>query len=219
MEKKNSIRIVVSDDHPIFRKGLQTVLAAVSGCEVVAEAENGTEALEKIREFEPDVAVLDVDMPERTGVEVVEELRKAKCRTEFIFLTMFKEKDLFDSAMELDVKGYVLKDNALTEIAICVKSVAKGQYYISPSLSSFVVQRSSDIRRYSKSHPSLEQLTPTEQKVLKAVAMQRTSKEIAADMNISVRTVEFHRAGICTKLQLKGPQALLRFALENKKIL
>lgn len=216
MEKNKNIRIVIADDHPIFRKGLHMVLSAVPGVEIVAEAENGTEALTAIRKFTPDVAILDVDMPERTGVEVVQEMRKGKCSTEFIFLTMFKEKDLFDEAMECDVKGYVLKDNALSEISQCVKTVARKQHYLSPTLSSFVVQHSTALRTYQKKHPATASLTPTERKVLVSVARHRTSKEIAAEMNISVRTVEFHRAAICTKLGLKGPQALLKFALEHK---
>ena len=216
---KKNIRIVIADDHPIFRKGLRTILESVKGFDIVAEAENGVETIEKIREYTPDVAVLDVDMPEKTGVQVAEELRKGKCTTEFIFLTMFKEKDLFDEAMELNVKGYVLKDNALMEIVHCVQSVAKGEHYISPSLSTFVIHRSSTIKEFKNNNPALETLTPSEIAILKRVAAHKTSKEIAAELNISVRTVEHHRAHIAEKLKIKGSQALLKFAIENKSLL
>ncbi|MCK9410530.1 MAG: response regulator transcription factor [Bacteriovoracaceae bacterium] len=216
---KKNIRIVIADDHPIFRKGLRTILESVNGFDIVAEAENGVESIEKIREYTPDVAVLDVDMPEKTGVQVVEEFRKGKCATEFVFLTMFKEKDLFDEAIALDVKGYVLKDNALTEITNCVKAVVKKEHYISPTLSSFVVQRSVTLKQFQKKHPTLEKLTPTEIKIVKQIASHKTSKEIAAELNISVRTVEHHRAHIAEKLNIKGAQSLLKFAVENKSLL
>ncbi len=219
MTKKKNIRIVIADDHPIFRKGLRTILDSVSGFEIIAEAENGEEAMEKIRELKPDVAVLDVDMPEKTGVEVVEALRKENSETEFVFLTMFKEKDLFDEAMQLDVKGYVLKDNALSEITNCVKTVAKKEYYISPTLSTFVIQRSVTMKQFQKKNPALERLTPTELKILKQIGLHKTSKEIAAEINISVRTVEHHRMSISTKLKLKGVQAVVKFAIENKMYL
>jgi len=216
---EEKIRLVIADDHPIFRKGLRAILESNSQFQILAEAENGIQAMEAIQNLHPDVALLDVDMPEKTGVEVVEQLSKEGAATAFVFLTMFKEKDLFDEAMELDVKGYVLKDSALTEIVQCVHAVAKGEYYISPSLSSFVVKRSSAIKEFSKKNPALKTLTPAELTVLKSIAAHKSSKEIAVELNISVRTIEHHRAHIMEKLSLKGTQALLIFAVENKSLL
>ncbi len=217
--KLTPITVVIADDHPIFRKGLRTVIEQSTGFSVAAEAENGREALEHITKLRPHVAVLDVDMPEMTGVQVAEVLRDAKSPTKVVFLTMFKEQDLFDEAAELGVMGYVLKDNALTELIQCLRSAARGEHYLSPSLSSFVFKRGVTMRTFEKEHPALDSLTTTERSVLRLVARQQTSKEIAAALNISVRTVEHHRLHIGKKLGLKGTQGVLKFALENRSIL
>lgn len=216
---KNQIRIVIADDHPIFRQGLRTILEANKNFIIAGDAADGIEVIAMIEKERPDVVILDVDMPGKNGVEVVEAFRDAKKPPTFIFLTMFKEKDLFDEAMELGVQGYVLKDSALTEIADCIRTVTTGKFYISPVLSTFVVQRSTTLRQFSKKNPAIEKLTPVEISILKFVGNNKTSKEIAAQMNISVRTVEHHRAHIAEKLQLKGSGALLTFALKHKGLL
>lgn len=210
------IKILIADDHPIFRKGLKMVLDSVKEFEIIAEAENGNDAIDKIINLKPDIAVLDVDMPLKSGVEVVESLQKNKSTTEFIFLTMHKEKDLFDQAVSLNVKGYILKDNAVVEITNCIKAVYNKEMYISPSLSLFVLQKRNEYKSFQSSYPGMDLLTPTENVVLKLVADYKTNKEIADELNISIRTVEHHRANICGKLGLKGPQALLKFASSNK---
>ncbi|MFO7447290.1 MAG: response regulator transcription factor [Ignavibacteriaceae bacterium] len=213
------ISVVIADDHPIFRKGLITILQNNNDFEIICETDNGNDAAELIEKYNPDAAVLDIDMPGKSGVEVAETLRGKNLTTAVIFLTMFKEKDLFDEAMELGVKGYVLKDSALTEITDCIRAAAKGEFYISPALSTFVVQRSAEIKQFKINNPSIGKLTPSELTILKLIAQHKTSKEIAGNLNISVRTVEHHRANIAEKLDLKGSQALLKFALENKSML
>jgi len=210
-------KILIADDHPIFRKGLRMIVESFNKYEIISEAENGKEAIEKINQNNPDVAILDVDMPLINGVEVVREFRKTNCQTEFIFLTMFKEKDLFDEAISLGVKGYVLKDSAVSEINDCIAYVLQNKLYLSPSLSSFVIQKSESIKNFQCKNPLFDELTPTELKILKLVADYKSSKEIADELKISVRTVEHHRANVCEKLGLKGSHSLLKFAIENKK--
>jgi len=210
-------KILIADDHPIFRKGLRMIVESFNKYEIISEAENGKEAIEKINQNNPDVAILDVDMPLINGVEVVREFRKTNCQTEFIFLTMFKEKDLFDEAISLGVKGYVLKDSAVSEINDCIAYVLQNKLYLSPSLSSFVIQKSESRKNFQCKNPLFDELTPTELKILKLVADYKSSKEIADELTISVRTVEHHRANVCEKLGLKGSHSLLKFAIENKK--
>src|SRR6478672_8456620 len=130
----NEITIVIADDHPIFRRGLRMIIQSHELLNIVAEADNGKDALESIKRSAPDVAVLDVNMPEMTGFDVVRELRKTKLATEFIFLTMHKDEAMFNRALDLGVKGYLLKESAIDDIAAGIKAVAAGENFISPSL-------------------------------------------------------------------------------------
>jgi DNA-binding NarL/FixJ family response regulator len=213
----SEIRIVIADDHPVFRRGLRMIIEADASLKVVAEAGNGLDALARIREEEPDVAVLDVDMPEAGGFEVVREMQKLNLHTEAIFLTMYKDEGLFNKAMDMGVKGYVLKDSAIGDIVASVKAVAAGQNYISQPMATYLVNRSRRLREFVQQTPSINDLTPTERRILRLIADSKTSREIAAELFISIRTVERHRLNICDKLDIHGSNALIRFALENKQ--
>lgn len=192
------------------------IIEADPDLEIVAEAEDGPTALARIREAEPEVAVLDVDMPGAGGFDVVRELQELNLHTQVIFLTMYKDEGLFNKAMDLGVKGYILKDSAIADIVAGIKAAAAGQNYISPPLMTFLVNRSTRRAALVQQQPSLNDLTPTERRILTLIAGQKTSRDIAAELFISVRTVERHRLNICTKLNIHGSNALLKFALENK---
>ena len=211
------IRIVIADDHPVFRRGLRMIIEADASLKVVAEAEDGITALARIKEEELDVAVLDVDMPQGGGFEVVRDLQKLNLHTEVIFLTMYKDEGLLNRAMDIGVKGYVLKDSAIGDIVAGLKAVAAGQNYISQPLATFLVNRSRRLATFVQQSPSINDLTPTERRILRLIADHKTSREIAAELFISVRTVERLRLNICTKLDLHGSNALLTFALENRQ--
>ena len=213
---KPEIRVVIADDHPVYRRGLGVVIAADPALKIVAEAEDGDAALARVREEEPDVAVLDVDMPHKGGFEVVREMRPLNLRTAVIFLTMYKDEGLFNTAMDLDVKGYILKDSAVADIVAGIKAVAAGQNYISSPLATYLVNRGRRRTALVEHKPSLNDLTPAERRVLRLTAENKTSREIAAELFISPRTVERHRLNIAAKLDLHGSNALIRFALENK---
>jgi DNA-binding NarL/FixJ family response regulator len=211
---KDEISVLLADDHPIFRKGLRQIIESDPSLKIVGEAEDGESALELIRTIRPQVAVLDVDMPRKDGVAVAREVRESGLEIRLIFLTMHKNERFFNAALDLGVRGYVLKDSAVTEIVSGIKAVAAGQSYITPVLTDFLLKRLSAAQAGQQS--GLSSLTEAERRVLKMVADYRSSREIADELFISVRTVDRHRANIATKLDLKGSHALLHFALQNK---
>ena len=210
------IKVFIADDHPIFRQGLKLIIEKDSQLKVVGEADDGEAALEDLKRSGAQIAILDVDMPNKDGFEVVREMRRQRMRAEVVFLTMHKDERFLNAALDLGVKGYVLKDSAVTEIVNCIRSVAAGRDYVSPQLSSFLINRHRHQAELAGAKPQLEQLSPTERRVLKLIGQYKTSKEIAGELLISVRTVEHHRANISEKLELKGSHVLLKFAVEHQ---
>lgn len=209
------IRVFIADDHPIFRQGLKVIIEKDRQLKVVGEADDGEAALEGLTHSSAQIAVLDVDMPNKDGFELVREMRRQRMRVEVVFLTMHKDERFLKAALDLGVKGYVLKDSAVTEIVNCIRSVAAGHDYVSPQLSSFLINRHRRGTQLAGASPQLEQLSATERRVLQLIGQYKTSKEIAGELLISVRTVEHHRANIAEKLELKGSHVLLKFAVEH----
>lgn len=213
----NDIRIVIADDHPIVRKGLCKIIEADPQLMIVAEAGDGLAALEKIAQLEPDVAILDVDMPHLDGFSVAREIVERKLRAQIIFLTIHSEEELFQAALDLGVKGYVLKDSATDEIVTAIHAVAEGRRFTSlPMTTGFSKERRQDAER---ERLGLNKLTPTELRIVQLLAEYQTSKEIADKLSISPRTVDTHRTNINQKLNLNGSHALMKFAVKHKHLL
>jgi DNA-binding NarL/FixJ family response regulator len=212
----SKIRIVIADDHPIFARGLRQVLMGDPGLDVVAEARDGEAALECIQQHSPDVVILDVDMPKKDGFEVVRAMEERKLPGAVVFLTMHKNEALFNGALDLGVRGYVLKDSALTEVADSVKAVAAGQNFVSPELATYLFGRRKRGQALVKEQSGLKDLTAAERRVLELIAAGKSTGGIAQQLYLSIRTVEHHRAHICDKLNLQGRDALLRFAITHK---
>jgi DNA-binding NarL/FixJ family response regulator len=212
----NEIHIVLADDHPIVRRGLRLTIESDPGMQVVAEANDGQEALEQIRTRRPAVAVMDINMPRLDGLGVAKELQKTRLAVEILFLTLHNEEDLFHEAMDLGAKGYILKESAVTEIVNGIKSVARGMHFVTPSLTHHLLHRRQRAQRLKEAMPALSSLTQTEQRILRLVAAYKSSKEIAAELFIHYRTVENHRTNICQKLGLSGHNALLKYAIQHK---
>jgi DNA-binding NarL/FixJ family response regulator len=209
-------RLIIADDHPVFRRGLRMVVEMETNLQVVAESDDGAAAYNLIETHKPDLVILDVNMPEMNGFDVVRKLQTNRSKTAVVFLTMHRDEEMFNAAMDLGVGGYILKDSAVTDIVSCLKTVLSGQPYISPQLSAFLLNRSRRASELSRQLPQLESLTPTERRVLKLISDYKTSKEIADILCIHSRTVDNHRTNISQKLDLKGSHALLKFAVEHK---
>lgn len=213
---KKQINVLIADDHPIFRSGLRSMIEADSLLRVVGEAVDGESALACIHELQPDVAVLDIDMPSPDGLAVARQVRKEGLPVETIFLTMHNEEELLNAALDAGVKGFIVKDGAANELNACIKAVAAGRNFISPTLSGHLLKRRSQPDTPAAESSAINVLTAAERHVLLLVSESMTNKEIAEKMFISVRTVEHHRSNICAKLNLIGKNALLSFALTHK---
>jgi two-component system response regulator DegU len=213
------ITVTIADDHPMFLYGLRQAIEQEKDFLLLQESRNGEQALRAIETFHPQIAVLDMDMPKRNGLEVLKELSKRNIDTDIVILTMYDQEDMFNKAVDLGVMGYVLKDSAVNDILDCLRTVASGKQYISPSIAGFLVKRTKKVSVGTDTRIGLSELTAMQRKVLKLIAENKTTKDIAEILFISPKTVERHRANICDKLSISGNNALLRFVLENKSLL
>lgn len=210
----NRANILMADDHALIRNGLRQVLESKTNFEI-SEAENGEEALEHIIKNKPDIAILDFEMPKMSGFDVAEHVQNKGLDVDIIFLTMHKDESVFNKAMDVGAKGYVLKENTVSEIIQCTETVLNGKQYLSPAMSEFLVRRSATSSSFSEDKKKLELLTAAERNLLKQVAEMKTNQEIASNLHISIKTVQNHRYNICNKLDISGTHALLKFAVEN----
>jgi DNA-binding NarL/FixJ family response regulator len=213
------VTILIVDDHPVFRRGLYDVIGRDSRFRIVGEASDGDEALRMVINLRPHIAIIDIDMPRLNGLETVRSLRKLALSVTAVFLTMYKEEDMFNAAMDLGAKAYVLKENAANDILIALDRVTQGDTFVSPLMLDAGQRRVDRVQQLLLSKPQIEDLTPTERRILKLVGEDHTSKEIAEFLKISVRTVENHRQNICKKLNLHGTHSLLKFAFDNSAYL
>jgi DNA-binding NarL/FixJ family response regulator len=216
---KKKIRVVIVDDFPLFRQGLRQAIEQHPRFEVTGETGRGEEAVEMILQQVPDVAVLDLHLPDVNGFDVMNALNAKKCATRIVILTMEKEEQAFNTALNLGVNGYVLKETATAEILDCISAVADGNSYVCPALTNFMLQRRNRSALLARKRPGLDDLTTAERRILKRIAEGKTSREIASEFFISHRTVESHRANICEKLELTGRNRLIQFAFQHRDAL
>src|SRR5271154_5957991 len=208
--------VLIVDDHPLFRSGLRQVIADDSRFELIGETGDGEAALQLIQEKKPDVAVLDVNLPGLSGLEIARKLQTQRVPTRIIMLTMRKDEETCNYALDVGAKGFVLKESAAEEIVKAIAAVAAGEHYLSSTISGYLVRRRNRAEALAAKKPGLDDLTKAELRILKLIAGKKTSREIGAELFISPRTVEAHRANICAKLELTGSHSLLQFALENR---
>ena len=213
---KDKTRIVIVDDHPIFRRGLKEIIESDRQFQVAGEAGDGETALQHIKALRPDVAIVDLHLPKMGGLQLVRATRSLAHPPAVIVLTMHGEEGTFNEAMDSGAQGYILKDNAISDVLVGLKAVAAGGIFISPSVAQFLSRRHQRASALKEEKKGLATLTPTERRVLRLVAENKTNKEIGRELFISHRTVETHRSHICEKLELSGNRALLKFAFDHK---
>ncbi len=212
-------KIIIADDHPIFRSGIKAIVEGMPDFELVGEAKDGMEAYQLIISTLPAIAILDLEMPLLNGLEVCQKVLNEKHVTKFIILTMHKEKHYFTKALESGVMGYLLKDNAVDDLVKCIHEVNKGKVYVSHAIENYLTEHES----FHLSADALKiksLLSPTEKIVLKLISEGKTSLEIANLLFVSANTIDNHRSNMNKKLNLSGEKnALLKFAIEHKFIL
>ena len=213
------VTVLVVDDHPLLRRGLRDVIGENSRFKIIGEASDGEEALRLIASLKPQIAIIDIDMPKLNGLETIGEIRQLPFPIKVIILTMYSEEDMFNAAMDLGAKAYVLKETAANEIVSALEKVDAGEAFVSALMLEAGQRRSDRVRKLLLSKPQIESLTPSERRILKLIGEDYTSKEIADLLKLSVRTVDNHRQHICNKLKLHGTHSLLKFAFDNSAYL
>lgn len=214
------IKLLIADDHPIFRKGLKgTILEAFPEIKIF-EAQDGAEAIEIIRDKNPDIAILDINMPNINGLEVAQLVLKEKLNTRVIMLTMYKEKEMIRKAMLSGAYAYILKDFAIDEIIDCLKKVTSNEKYIGKSLHNYYTEFAHEDKKKQKLIELLSSLSQSELKTLKLVSKHKSTKEISELLFLSEKTIENYRSKICQKLELPARNnSLLIWVSENQELL
>lgn len=223
---EQQITILIADDHPVVRAGLAEIIHRRAEFRLIAECANGSAALEAIRELRPDVSILDIEMPELSGLDIATVVRRDQLPTRIIILTMSDREELVGRALECGVCGYVLKDSAVIDLVDSIHTVMRGSRYVSAPLAHLAQRHVGECRNGGdgngvRAQPhrrdgGVRSLTPTEKTVLRFIAENKTSEEIADLMSVSVRTIHTHRENIARKLDLHGAYALLRHALQHQ---
>jgi RNA polymerase sigma factor (sigma-70 family) len=209
------IRVIIADDHAVVRQGIRHVLEEVPGLEVIAEAGNGEEVLSLLEEHTPDLLVLDIFMPGKTGLEVAGELRAEGSEVGIVILSMHDNPEYVLEAVRMGADGYVLKDVSPAEFRDAIETVHAGKEYFTDRVThQLSVGLREELERERKKS-RLDQLTGREREVLLGVANGRTNREIAEEFGISPRTVETHRERVMAKLRIRTVAGLTRFAVEN----
>lgn len=205
-----TIRVLVADDHTIVREGLVSLLAESGECEIVAQASDGVEAVERARETEPDVVVVDLGMPRLSGLEVVRRIHHDLPRTRVLVLTMHEEEEYVVQAVQAGASGYLVKDTAGTELLAAVRALHAGQGHFGPGPAKALAER----YRHPERTPEdpYGSLTPREREVFHLVVEGRTTKEVARELGISVKTAENHRARMMDKLAVHNAAELVLYA-------
>jgi DNA-binding NarL/FixJ family response regulator len=206
-----TVRVLIVDDHAVVRSGLKLVLEAEEGIEAVGEAGNARDAIFEARSVSPDVVLLDVVLPDQSGLEIIPTLLKENPKTKVLVLSMQDDPRYVRAAFDAGASGYVLKEAADNDVVAAVREVAGGGRYVDPELGARLVSAESEERRLAEENP----LSDRESEVLRLLALGHTNQEIAEQLFISVRTAETHRAHIMQKLRLSSRAELVRHALDR----
>jgi DNA-binding NarL/FixJ family response regulator len=211
------LRILVADDHEIVRRGIRGQLRAKRGWIIVGEATNGREAVEKASKLKPDVVIVDISMPDLDGLQATRQIRERAPSTEVVVLTMHESDQMVRRVLEAGARGYVLKSDLAAHLLKAVKDVSAGKLFLTPKVSDMVL---TGILKTDDQHNSKEHLkarpTPREVEIIRLLALGKLNKEIAAELGITVRTAETHRAKIMLKLGMHSLAELIHYAIRHK---
>ena len=208
------VRVLLADDHNLVRAGLRVLLDGLPGVEVVAEARDGQEAVRLTLALKPSIALLDISMPVMTGLAALREIRASLPTTRVILLSMYDNREYVTEAIQSGAAGYLIKDAAVGELAQAIAAVQRGDTYLSPSVSRRLAE--AFVQQAESSKPGL--LTARQTEVLCLVARGQSSKEIARDLGLSIKTVETHRTQIMDRLDIRELAGLVRYAIRNSLI-
>ncbi len=216
------LRILVVDDHDVVRQGLRSLLETHPGWEVCGEASTGREALEKSQQLKPDVVILDVAIPELNGLEVGRRIRKARPETQLLMLTMYDSDDLVSEVLKVGARGFILKSDAGRDLVAALEALSQHKPYFTSKVAQLVLEgcltRATPPGSAQSAQSGRHRLSAREREVVQLLAEGKSNKEIAANLNISVKTVEAHRSNIMHKLDLHSISQLTRYAIRNRMI-
>lgn len=204
------IRLMLVDDHALLRAGLRSLLRDVEGIEVVAEAADGREALERVENLQPNVLTADIGMPGMNGLELTARVTKGYPNVRVVILSMHAAQEYVCHALRAGAVGYLLKESAPAELEVAIRAAARGETYLTPSISHHVVR--GYVNRLAENGP-LDVLTPRQRETLQMIAEGRSTKEIARTLSVSVKTVETHRQQLMARLAIRDVAGLVRFAV------
>jgi DNA-binding NarL/FixJ family response regulator len=210
------LRILVADDHDVIKRGLRALLESKVGWTVVAQASNGREAVEQAEMHKPDVAVLDISMPELSGLEAARRIRKVTPETEVLFLTVHNSAQMLQQALDAGGRGYVLKSDVGSDLLVAVEAALKHKTFISQGVAGTGVSYSTTSKEVRE--VGAHRLTSREREVLQILAEGRSTKEVATLLNIAVKTAETHRTNIMRKLDLHSVSELVLYAIRNRVV-
>ncbi len=206
------INILLADDHHLVRAGIRALINTLSGIKVVGEASTGQQTLKLIEEMQPDIVLLDISMPDISGLEVIGEAQRFQ-DVKIIVLSMHSSEEYVLQTLQAGARGYLLKDTSITELELAIKAVNSGQSYLSPAVSRQVI--GDYVQRTKSETKPTEKLTPRQRQILRLIAQGYTTKQISEQLNISIKTTETHRAQLMTQLGIHDVTGLVRYAIKS----
>jgi len=212
------IKCLLVDDHTLFRQGVRRLLESESDFEVIGEAADGGEAVEKARELRPDIVLMDIGMPGLSSFESARQIKKNRIETKILFLTMYEDEDYLVQCLEVGASGYVLKDTPAPQLLPALKDVYKGGKSLSSQVLRKLVEDFRSRVRDTRMRPRMSTLTPREREILKLLAEGNSVKEIAVILGLSVKTVEAHKFNLMRKLDIHNKAQLVTYAIQKKII-
>jgi DNA-binding NarL/FixJ family response regulator len=212
-----TIRVLIADDHDLMRRGIKSIIETKKGWEICGEAQTGVQAVAKAKELKPDIAVLDITMPELNGLEAAKKIQKVSEKTEILMLSVHYSDQLIRDVIQAGIRGYIVKSDSDRDLSIALDNLANHKPFFTPRVTE-VILNSSAGRFPSRAEGPRSRVTAREREIIQLLSEGKSSKEVAALLNISVKTAETHRANIMRKLQMHTVSELVRYAVRNRII-